>query len=134
MADFGTDLACVTDITAEGFTVTGPRLLAEALVRRWMTPRGMLLDDPDYGTDLRENINEGVDELALVRMRSELRAEACKDERVLDVTVTSTTLTTSKTGEVTVTFTVAVDVVDGSAFDLVVAISSVTVALLKVEE
>lgn len=127
MADYGVDLACVTDLSEECRIVSGARLLAEALVRRLMTPRGMLIDDPDYGTDLREFLNEDFDDLALVRVLSEARQELLKDERVVDVTIVDPTFDGSK-----LTMTLAVEAEEG-ALRLTLAISDVTIDLLSVE-
>ena len=125
--DFGLDLSCVSDLEEEGRVVTGALLLGQALVRRWMTPRGMLLGSPDYGTDLREFLNEDVDELTLIRIKSEARAEALKDERVIDVTFNAATydLTTGR-----LFLEMAVEATEGT-LTLKVAITDVTVELLE---
>lgn len=131
MIDFGVDLSLVDDLTEEMRTVSGVRLLSEALIRRWQTPRGRLLDDEDYGTDLTEFINEDVDELTIVRVRSEARQEALKDERVQDCTVVESAYD-RVTGRLSMTC--AVTVAEGDVFRLTVAITSVTIELLEVEE
>lgn len=128
--DFGLDLWCTDDLLAELRPVSGVMLLAQALIRRWTTPRGMLLDDPGYGTDVRENMNETVDESTIDRMRSELRSEALNDERVAECTVTAAVYTQS-TGKVR--FTVEITVHDGSLFSLVLDVSAVSVDLITVE-
>ncbi len=125
--DYGRDLSCVRDLTDEMRMVSGGLLLAQALTRRWSTPRGMLIDDPDYGTDLRQNINESFDTLALQLMKSELRAEAIKDERVIDCIITESTYLQA-TG--LVVFKVEIETLE-EVLELVVSVSSLTVALIS---
>lgn len=128
--DYGSDLSCLDDFEEEVRAITDPKLLiAQALIRRWMTPRGMLLDDPDYGTDLAEFMHEEVDELTLARMRAEARAEALKDERVVECTVDSTTFDRSTE---TLTFVFLVEAAE-TAIRLVVSVDAVNVSLLSVE-
>jgi phage baseplate assembly protein W len=128
--DYGSDLSCLDDFDEEVRATSDPRtLIAQALIRRWMTPRGMLLDDPDYGTDLAEFMHDEVDELSLARMRAEARAEALKDERVVDCTITATRYTLA-TG--TVEFDFLVECAETS-LRLVVAVTDVSVSLLSVE-
>jgi hypothetical protein len=130
--DFGEDLWCINDLTEEGRTVTGIDVLWQALLRRWTTVRGRLIDDDDYGTDLREFINEDVDALTLVRIRSEACAEAEKDERVTKcVPIPGGTSFDPTTGIITLALAVTVG---ETAFRLTLAVSSVTVELLKVSE
>lgn len=60
MPDYGTDLSCVVDLDAGLAEVTGNTLLAQALARRLITPRGGLLDDPNYGYDLTQFLNADI--------------------------------------------------------------------------
>ena len=81
----GSDFAGVTDLDFSLSDVSGRRALAEAVARRWLTPRGSLIYDPDYGQGLLEYTHvstDGVDGL-----RAALESEALKDERVEDVAV-----------------------------------------------
>jgi hypothetical protein len=52
MADLGNDLACVFDLDPSVSEVSGRRALAEAIARRWLTPRGTLFYAPTYGAGL----------------------------------------------------------------------------------
>ncbi len=128
MADYGVDFSCTSDLEDELRVISGPLVLAQALVRRWSTPRGMLIDDPDYGTDLRENINESVDNLALIRIRSECRAEALKDERVVDCVITASRYDQG-TGVVTLMITIEAR---EESITMVLAVSDLTVDLLTI--
>lgn len=128
--DYGTDLSCIEDLEEECRVISEPRLiLAQALIRRWSTPRSTLPDDEDYGTDLSENINEDVDALAIARISQEARAEALKDERVVDCTIFDEAfdVTTGK-----LTFSAAVGGAEGE-LTLTVAVTALTVTLLNVE-
>lgn len=80
--DFGSDLSCVKDLDPRCVVVTGRRLLAEAIVRRWITPRGGLIDDPNYGTDVTAYLNDDVKPSDIATLKSAMAAEAEKDERV----------------------------------------------------
>jgi len=86
---WGTDLSCVTDCT-ETFSELPPGgalIIAQAVVRRFLTPRGGLIDDADYGLDLRGYCNRGVTREDLRTLQSRCVAEALKDERVQSVTI-----------------------------------------------
>lgn len=90
MADFGTDFDCVNDVDATGRMVTGNLLVAQAVARRWSTPAGGLIGDPNYGYDLNDRINEDMDPREIAAMNAELEAQALLDERVTTCTVSST--------------------------------------------
>ena len=70
------------DLDPRCVVVTGRRLLAEAIVRRWITPRGGLLDDPNYGTDVTAYVNDDVTPRDIATLKSVMAQEAEKDERV----------------------------------------------------
>lgn len=87
---YGRDLSCVVDFASDYSEVDpqSTRALAEALIRRSITPRGALLDDRDYGTDVRGMLHIGVDANRLRMLGGQLRAEYLKDDRVDEATVT----------------------------------------------
>lgn len=86
---WGSDLSCVTDCTATFVELVpnSPLIVAQAVVRRFLTPRGGLIDDNDYGLDLRSYCNRGVTQQDLRTLQARCVAEAQKDERVLTATV-----------------------------------------------
>lgn len=89
---YGTDLSCVTDLTAD-FAEVDPQsrtAVAQAVIRRLITPRGGLIDDPDYGYDVRGLCNRATTPTELRALGDQCRAEARKDDRVQDATVTAT--------------------------------------------
>lgn len=126
----GSDLAGVSDLTAQMAEVSGRRCFAEGLARRLITPRGDLLDDPDYGTDVTEMLNDDIDAAAIPRIAASIEAEWLKDERCLAATVV--VVVTPALG-FAVALTITGTVTDGrGTFRLVLAATSVTVALLEV--
>lgn len=123
--DLGTDVGGVFDINPEGKLVSGRRCLAEAVARRLITPRGRLIDDPNYGTDLREYLNDDMGPRDLAIMFSAASAECLKDERVVGADVTGTFVNGVVTLNITITDS------DGP-FTLVLTVSHVTVQILAV--
>jgi hypothetical protein len=126
MANFGTAVSWVADMSAEGRAVTGFRVVAEAIARRWMTPRGRLIGYPDYGYDLTQFVNADMSQRDIVALQAGAAAEAEKDSRVVKCDVTATL---GSDGLLTVTATV--DTAAGP-FDLVASVSDITLELLSV--
>ena len=126
MADFGTCWSCVTDLTMPAVMVSGNRVVAEAIVRRLQTPLGGLIDDPNYGYLIANEINDDLSPADVSRIQSGVEEECLKDERVVaaDVTVTLT-------GAGTLVVNILVSTATGP-FSLVLGISDVTVAILQV--
>lgn len=89
---YGRDLSCVGDIDPRLAEVTGARAIAESLARRFTCPRGGLIDDPDYGYDLRAHLNRGATTAEIIAVGAILRGEGLKDDRIaeLEITVTIT--------------------------------------------
>lgn len=80
--DFGGDLDCAEDLTAEMREVSGPIALAQNVYRRLSTPRGMVIDAPDYGRDLRAYLHKGLTPTEQTGIPGEVRAEILKEERI----------------------------------------------------
>jgi hypothetical protein len=123
--DLGTCWSCITDVTTPATLSSGNRCVAEAIARRWGTPRGGLIDDPNYGYDLTDAIGDDLNKSDLAKMAHFAAAEAEKDERV-------------DSADVTIQLIGAVLIVSGTIttargpFQLVVSVSNVTVTLLSV--
>jgi hypothetical protein len=62
--------------------LTGPRAVAEAVVRRWTTPTGGLFFDPSFGIDVREHLSRATTPSGAYTLASQLAAQAEEDERV----------------------------------------------------
>jgi hypothetical protein len=86
---YGLDLWCVLDVTESLIEVDPARPVAvgQAIARRLITPRGGLVDDPNYGLDLRGYVNRGVTQNSMLQLAAQVRAEALKDDRVIDANV-----------------------------------------------
>jgi len=125
--DFGLDISCIDDFADDGRSVTGRRLLAEAVCRRYNTPRGQLIDDPNYGYFLPDFINADVTTEDIGELQAGAAQEAEKDERV-----DSATADAVLEADGTLTLTVTLDDGDGP-FQFVASVTDVTVELLTVE-
>lgn len=126
--DYGWDLSCTDDLTEEMLEVGGNTVLIEALYRRLITPRGRLLDDPNYGFDLRQYLNADIDISArtLGEIASGIEQEFAKDQRVRRSTVSVTYDARARV------LMVVADVVGlNGTFSLVLAATDVNVTLLK---
>jgi phage baseplate assembly protein W len=115
------------DLSVDFLNVSGRTALAQALFRRWTTDRGTLIDDPNYGTNLSDYINDDLGPGDVAKIRAAAESEALKDERVLDITSIGEL---TQEGVLNLTFTI----VDAAGpFTLTVAVSDVTVDLLRVD-
>lgn len=76
------------DLDPNFATISGPRVVLEAVARRLITPRGSMLDR-EYGYDLRGLLQATLTTADTARIQAEIEAECLKDERVdtADVTV-----------------------------------------------
>lgn len=129
--DYGLDLSCVADLDENGAEVDGITLLAQALLRRLITPRGALIDDPTYGYDLSAVIDEASTPRQQAMIASAIDGELRKDERVLRA-VTTLVLSRDLASSYKATATVVITPSAGPTFKLVLGVSSVTVDLLTV--
>lgn len=86
---YGSDISCAVDVDARMSEVDpfSTRAIAEALVRRLDCPRGALVDDPDYGLDVRGMLNRGTPATEIQALAGQIRSECQKDDRVDDVRV-----------------------------------------------
>ena len=100
--------------------------VAEAVLRRWSTSRGELIDDPNYGTNVQNSLQDDLSPRDVAYLGQQLAAEAQKDERVLKAVVT-VTLTTA--GLLTVVGGIQTA---AGPFKMVVAVSAVSTTLLLI--
>lgn len=126
---YGVDLSCVTDLAEDLAEVdpTSNHAIAEALIRRLITPRGALPDDPDYGFDLRGLLNRGVTVAELRAVTGQARNEVRKDDRVLDAKVSAAFTLQNSTLNVSIEVTPAD--VDDDTFTFTFALTDTTVAI-----
>jgi hypothetical protein len=126
---YGVDLSCVTDLAEDLPEVDcmSNQAIAEALIRRLITPRGALPDDPDYGFDLRGLLNRGVTLAELRAVTGQARSEVRKDDRVLDAKVSASFTLQNSTLSVSIEVTPAD--VDNNTFSFTFALTDTTVAI-----
>lgn len=110
----------------DGFPeVTGRPLLIEALLRRLVTVRGSLLGEPDYGTDVRDWVNDDVDAAGAARLGAAISAELSKDQRVKSASAVASFVDDILTATITV--------VDAAGpFKLTISIDEVSLKILGV--
>lgn len=93
MADFGRDISTFVDV--DGLLdldpawnlLSGVPVVAEAIARRISTPPGSLPDDSSYGFDVRQLLEDNLDERDEAEARAAIRLQAEADERVLSADV-----------------------------------------------
>jgi phage baseplate assembly protein W len=126
VTDFGIDIACVSDIDPGWQLVSGRPALAQALARRLSTPRGGLFYARTYGYDLRQWINADISDVDVFAIQATVEAECERDPRVRRASAVVLFSPASQSMRVSI----AVVDADGP-FDLVLAVSAVTVEILK---
>lgn len=123
---YGYDLQCTSDLTQDAAEVGGVAVVANALYRRAITPRGSLIYDQNYGYDLGGWINADVNVASdIAPIGAGLDAEFLKDPRVY----ASTTVVTWQTGGNNLgqlTTTTQVTLAAGPTFQLVLGVSAVS--------
>jgi phage baseplate assembly protein W len=130
---FGTDLWGVSDMDPAGAEVTGDLLVGQAIARRLSTPRGALIDDPNYGYDLTAWLNADVGPQDLGQIQANTQAECLKDQRIVSATVTVTPPASAIIHGVTAIYMmVTIALTTGAGpFTLTLAVSSLTVTLMQ---
>ena len=123
--DYGTDVSCITDLDPSFRLVSGQLSVGQAVARRLITERGTLIDDPNYGTDLRKYLGEPKSASVLSRCSSDAEREAMQDERVQSASAESFYVGDD------LKVSVEVETAEG-VFELVLAINAVSVTLLTV--
>jgi phage baseplate assembly protein W len=127
--DFGSDISCTWGVDPRCAVVTGRRLLAEAVFRRLITPRGRLIDDPEYGTDITAYLNDDVSPRTLAMLKSAIVAECAKEERIEGASVIITPPAMTAIGAYIIE--ISLESAEGP-FTLTISATNVTVALLNV--
>lgn len=127
---YGADTWAVNGVRT-GRLVTGRLLVAQALYRRLITPRGSLFYDTSYGFDLSEFVGEVGPELAAAAMPGRIRNELLKDDRVSSVDASVEVVTEGAETELVVSVTATL-ADSGEAFSLTLGVSSVTTELLNI--
>ncbi len=124
--NYGRDLSCLNRLET-GRTVTGTELVLQAIYRRLITPRGSVIDAPNYGTNIEELLSRAYTKEGLASIPGIIRAEVLKDERVLTATVKARFETFPN-----VRLVVEIDCTSAAGpFDLTLGVSEVSTELLK---
>lgn len=115
----GVDLRVTDDFDPAHQVESGIDLLKHDIFHRLTTPRGMNVDDPDYGIDLREEVlHKPLTRFALATIPRRLEAEVRKDERVKSVRITMV-----NTGQNSYRFTLSGVAFASGPFDFVIDVS-----------
>lgn len=99
----------------------------QAIIRRWTTPRGSLYRHPEYGYDVRQWLNDDLDDADLPTIESALAEEAQADERTDSAQVSVTF------ADDVLTVTALLYAITGQAFRLVLAVGEVNTTVLYAE-
>jgi len=99
----------------------------QAIARRWVTPRGSLYRHPSYGYDVRQYLNEDIDDADLPAIESALAEEAQADERTDSARVSVTF------ADGVLTVSALLTTITGQTFRLVLAVGEVTTTVLYAE-
>jgi hypothetical protein len=127
-AYFGTDVSVFSGDLS--FTpVTGFQNLAQAILRRWQTPRGGLFYDPNYGTDARDWVNAIVNPGDQARLAGMLEDEAEKDERVQQCTAQTSFAAATNGFQINATI-----LSSAGPFSLVANVSQMGIQLLRASQ
>jgi hypothetical protein len=125
-AGYGTEVWC-TDSIVPGRYATGWRVVAQALYRRVITPRGMLRggeEEAAYGFDLAGYVGAVGYPTAVNAIPGIVRGEWLKDDRVADVDIRAF-IVMGADGAISITLDATVLLSDeGDSFDLTLSIST----------
>ncbi len=124
--EVGVDVDCVTDVSPQFSLAYGIRNLANALLRRLITPRGSLFYDPDYGLDLREYLNAALTDGEVGALAAAVGLELEKDERVASAQVAMTYIRSAGS----LRLRCQVTVVDVGDMSMLLSISQTSAAVL----
>ncbi|KYG11405.1 hypothetical protein BE21_57485 [Sorangium cellulosum] len=64
------------------------QMLIQAAIMRLSTERGTYWNDPEYGYDITEAVNDAFDSARLLALQTDVKAELEKDERIESAIVT----------------------------------------------
>lgn len=93
---YGVDVSCLVDVgDGQGLDPlfrlqSGSRVVAEAVVRRWISAPGDLEQDPDSGASLLDYLNDDLNGNAVAQLSKILENEARRDERAASCSVSVT--------------------------------------------
>jgi hypothetical protein len=115
------------DLSMPSYMASGNLCVAEAVLRRWTTSRGELIDDPNYGFNVMDLVSDDLGPRDIAYAQQQLAQEAEKDERVRKMKVVLTGPDSAGNLRIEGTGTTA-----AGPFKLVLAVSAVSVDVLLV--
>lgn len=127
MTDFGRDLWCDGDIRPDCAEVTGLTLVAQAVIRRWETPRGGCFYDPNYGEGLLDLVHQAG--ITGAEVAAALERGSMKDERIDSASAEATVDADSEM----ITATVRLETALGP-FSMTVSIDALSVEMITMVE
>lgn len=131
---YGVEQWCLTSVKTGRFA-QGKQVVAQALFRRVVTPRGTLRSAVDeqassYGIDLPGYVGAVGYPAAVQAIPSLVRGEWLKDDRVSEVSIAAT-LVTNAAGETEITLDCDVDLIDeDESFSFTLSVSDQAVAFI----
>ena len=127
---FGRDLVCTTDLTPtlEETDPSTTQSLAQDIFHRITTERGSLVDDPDFGEDVRGYLSSATTARELFAIGGRLESEILKDDRVRSVSVE----VTGNTSELDITISVTPEDPALASFRMVLVVTSAEALLREI--
>jgi hypothetical protein len=89
-AEQGATISCTYGLDPMGRMVSGRRAILEAILRRWITPKGRLGYNGNYGFCVPDYVNDDVGPRELAAIRTGMSRQALEDERVLSCEIAIT--------------------------------------------
>lgn len=130
---YGLDTWCL-DSLSPGRYARGATLVAQALYRRLITPRGTLRGGDDagtYGFDVSSYLGAVGTEIALAALPGLVVGELSKDDRVSPGLTCAITSSTDSAGEVSIQLSIDVTLADESeSFTLTLLVTNVTTTII----
>lgn len=122
--DYGIDFDCMNDLTDTFKITSGRDNLIKACYRRLITPRGRLINDPNYGFYLQDYLNDDIDNRTIALIGSFVDNEMLKDERILK--------SITKCSFFSGILNVIISLYDSDGpFNLVLAVTSINITVLQ---
>lgn len=130
---YGRDLVCIDDLTAtlEETDPASYASLSQDIYHRITTERGSLVDDPDFGEDVRGYLSAATTERELLSISGRLEAEILKDDRVSTVSV-DMALTPGTSAQLDLTIVVTPRDAALQSFTMILAVTSADVILKEI--
>lgn len=131
----GCDLSCLTDIEPNGREVSGPDLVAQAILHRLTTDTLPLIDAPDgvveYGVDVRRWVGESIGREELAARAATLGPIIERDERVVSTEVTATLDASNAAGLWSFALDITATLRTGQTISRVLRVEGLTIELLS---